>query len=382
MKYCLVKLSCALLLLTSMMACSNHEPPFVLKGDPALTQDIKVNIELIKDTSSTMATAYYNGKSYALDNQNVLRYVIYISYKDSLFYRAEMDNLHGKVSGEVRNEILITRKGDAVMATYNPFQTDTPNAAGALLPASLFFVNAIQKAAEKDWYTGLFTADNKAAQTVSLPAAAQKTGLKPINNCEPGESFIFGADDFKSYTEDQMRGQGIISFQMDKYDRLTILNMDDTYFGEIVLGQDGSYFTLTLPKRIVARRLITSFDYANYDFDAEKVSADKDYLFIYVNKKKRKVKKADLKYTFSTWPDYIKAQSLLLKDCNLLTDAQGKPNPKSKGLAFDVTEINGDEIKIKSTKDCLGEDGPYLDLQGKVKWRLGDKLLVDFALCI
>ena len=231
--------------------------------------------------------------------------------------------------------------------------------------------------------TGVRMKDSSTLEQTAVPPASEKKYLtKTINNCDPGESFIYGADDFKSYTEDQMRGQGIISFQMAKYDRLSILNMDDTSFGEIVLGQDGSYFTLTLPKRIVARRLITSFDYDNYDFDAEKVSADKDYLFIYVNKKKRKVKKADLKYTFSTWPEYVKANSLLLKDCNLLSDAQGKPNPKSKGLAFDVTEISGDEIKIKSTKDCLGEDGPYLDLQGKVKWRSGDKLLVDFALCI
>ncbi|MCD0467209.1 hypothetical protein [Flavobacterium sp. ENC] len=202
-----------------------------------------------------------------------------------------------------------------------------------------------------------------------------------IADCKQGEYLVFEGETFASYTEDKMRGKGIVSFTLDINDRLTILNEDNTTFGEMVLNEDMTYFTLTMPKKVVARKVVPNADFAAFEFDSENVNTDKEYLFIYVNKEKRKVKKTGLKFTFSTWEDYIKKQTVQLKDCNLLTDAQGKPNPKSKGLAFTVTAITGDEIKIKSVKDCSGEEGSFRDMQGKVKLKSADVLLVDFAVC-
>jgi len=172
-----------------------------------------------------------------------------------------------------------------------------------------------------------------------------------------------------------MRGQGVISFSMNINDRLTILNEDDTQFGEIVLNEDMTFFTLTMPKKIVARKVISNFDFAAFDFDAENTTADKEYLLIYVNKEKKKVKKTDLKFTFSTWEDYVKKETIKLKTCNLLPDAKGKD------VTFDVVEVKGDEIKIKSTKDCGGEDAPFENLKGNIKWKSGQTLLIDFAVC-
>ncbi|PZR22076.1 MAG: hypothetical protein DI539_06365 [Flavobacterium psychrophilum] len=219
-------------------------------------------------------------------------------------------------------------------------------------------------------------------ETPSEEVSSENSVAGDVSTCKEGESLVFQGETFASYTEDKMRGKGVVSFTMDINDRLAILDIeDDGNFGEIVLNEDMTYFTLTMPKKVIARRVITNYDFAAFDFDAEDVNTDKDYLFIYVNKEKRKVKKSDLKYTFSTWEDYIKKRTITLKDCNLLTDSSNKPNAKSKGLAYTVTEIKGDEIKIKSTKDCLGEDAPFQNLEGKVKWKSGNALVIDLAVC-
>jgi hypothetical protein len=212
-------------------------------------------------------------------------------------------------------------------------------------------------------------------------SAFEKIVKSDIEDCKEEESLLWEGESFVSYTENRMRGNGVISFMMDINDRLDVLNEDDTNFGEIVLNEDMTFFTLTMPKKVVARKVIATYDFAAFDFDCENVDADRNYFIIYVNKEKRKVKKSDLKYTFSTWKDYIKKQSVKLKNCNLITDEQGNVNQKSKDQVFTVNEINDDEIKISSSKNCSAEDSPFHSVNGQVKWKSGNVLLIDFAIC-
>lgn len=223
------------------------------------------------------------------------------------------------------------------------------------------------------------TEHSQSNDTSVANGSSQEIASNEIIPCKESESLLFEGETFTSYTEDKIRGNGIVSFTMDINDRLTILNEDDSSFGEIVLNEDMTYFTLTMPKKIVARKVIPNYDFASFDFDCENVNADKDYLMIYINKQKKKIKKTDLKYTFSTLENYIKKQFVQLKECNLIL--HGNVNPKSKDQAFAVTEIKGDVIKIKSVKDCNGEDTRFYDIQGQVKWKSDDVLLINFALC-
>ncbi|MHC0447921.1 hypothetical protein ACWA1F_21115 [Flavobacterium sp. 3-218] len=194
-------------------------------------------------------------------------------------------------------------------------------------------------------------------------------------DCPKEESLVWQGETFASYTEDIMRGKGVISFTMDINDRLDFFNEDDSTFGEIVLNEDMTFFTLKMPGKVIARKVIPIYDFAAFDFDCEDINADPNYFIIYINKEKRKIKKDGIKYNFSTWEDYIKKQHIRLKSCNLIA------NPKSSSQVFTVEKLNGDEIEIKSNKDCLGEDVPFESLKGKVKWKAGDRLLINFALC-
>lgn len=221
----------------------------------------------------------------------------------------------------------------------------------------------------------------QANENSATAASSEKVVKADITACREQESVVWESENFVSCTEDRMRGKGVISFTMDINDRLDILNDDDSSFGEIVLNEDLTFFTLTMPKKIVARKVITTYDFAAFDFDCENIDTNRDYFIIYVNKEKRKVKKEGLKYVFSTWEQYIKKQSVRLKDCNLIADQQGNVNQKSKDQVFAVTEVKGDEIKITSSKDCLEEDKPFQAVNGIVKWKSANVLLVNFAVC-
>lgn len=139
-----IKTTGILLLLIFTANCSKKEPEFTVKGPPSVTKDIKVNIEMMKDHGTTIATAYYKGKSYEIDNEDVLRYKIYLSYQDKYFNSIEMDNLHYKLKGTPINEIIIVKKDNRVMATYRG--NKEINSAGiVLLPENIFFGQEAEK---------------------------------------------------------------------------------------------------------------------------------------------------------------------------------------------------------------------------------------------
>lgn len=218
-------------------------------------------------------------------------------------------------------------------------------------------------------------ASNKAdTTTVNDSTRSSKTEAVQVNNqkCEPGERLIF-EEDLKSFTEDKMRGSGVISFEMDVNDRLDIFYPDGSTFGFMVYNEGGYFYTIDMPRKLVARWVMPIGDFTQIDFDAEAVDTDKDYLIIYANKERLKVKKDDVKFTFSKWKDYVRSQLITLKDCNLLEGV--KPN---SGIFFDVTEVDGDRIKVKSVEEC---GGPAKPLEGWITWKKDGNLLVDFNYC-
>lgn len=138
----------------------------------------------------------------------------------------------------------------------------------------------------------------EAAETKQKVPAREVPATKVVRSTD---SLLYQSPTFMSYVDGTKRGAGIVSFTLNVQDRLDILNMDNTKFGEIVLNQDLTYFTLNMPKKIIARKVIPEYDFAAFDFDVEKLETDKEYLIIYVNKEKRKVKKSELKFTFAPW---------------------------------------------------------------------------------
>ncbi|MEJ2882271.1 hypothetical protein [Pedobacter sp. GR22-6] len=134
-------------------ACKTSEPAFTVKGDKMLLKDTKINVAMLKHDSSTIATAYYKGKMYDVNNQSSLRYVIYVSYKDSLFYKIEFDNLHHEMKAEALNELIVGKKGNAVVVWYKPLKESTIPVGHILLPWNIFVDEIADNAIAKDKFT-------------------------------------------------------------------------------------------------------------------------------------------------------------------------------------------------------------------------------------
>jgi len=149
------KANCVFLLFL-FISCTPKEPAFSVKGDPAVTKDIIVNVEMLLNNENRITTAYYHGKSYDIDNRDVLRYKIYVSYKNSSFYSVEMDNLHHKIKGIPINEITIEKKNNEITASYKPLKESENVTATALQPDSLFFGNSVGKSVDKQKFTTFY----------------------------------------------------------------------------------------------------------------------------------------------------------------------------------------------------------------------------------
>jgi hypothetical protein len=115
------------------------------------------------------------------------------------------------------------------------------------------------------------------------------------------DSLVYENSSFSSYTERVKRGTGIINLYLDVNDRLDILNMDNTKFGNIALNKDLTYSMHNMPKKVIARKLVPDYDLATFEFDSEKLETDKEFIIIYINKEKRKVKKSGTKFVFASF---------------------------------------------------------------------------------
>lgn len=60
--------------------CFEKELNFIVKGNLFVIKDIKINIEMFKDSGIIIVIVYYNGKSYIINNVDVLCYKIYVLY--------------------------------------------------------------------------------------------------------------------------------------------------------------------------------------------------------------------------------------------------------------------------------------------------------------
>ena len=243
-------------------------------------------------------------------------------------------------------------------------------------------VLSVAAACRQDHTAGVSNKATVEIPSLAGPAAADTTSVTASQkDCIPGESLLYEKPDvFSTYTEDKIRGAGVVSFVLDINQRLDFYDMDGSVFGFLVLNDDMTYYTLDMPQKVIARKLITEYDFAAFDFDAENIAADKDYLIVYVNKEKRKVKKSAVKYTFRSWNEYLENATVTLKACNPLKDENGKAIEVSEDLIFTIKEVKDDMVKVKSSKECAG-DGPFKNLEAWVKWRKGDALLIELATC-
>jgi hypothetical protein len=172
-----------------------------------------------------------------------------------------------------------------------------------LLLLLMGFLAACQSDSKKSQHSSDALSDTAANKKI---VAKRDTNKASQTKASPGEELIYQDESIATYSDSIRRGAGVISFDLAVNDRLMIYNENGYLFGEIVLNEDLTYFTINMPRKTIARKVVPAFDFAAFDFDAEPVNSNDDYLRIYVNRELRKVKKAGIKYTFRNWEEYAK----------------------------------------------------------------------------
>lgn len=191
-------------------------------------------------------------------------------------------------------------------------------------------------------------------------------------------NLIYQDQKVSCYTDKIIRGSGVVEIQLIK-NELAIFNLDDTLYEKITFKKDSVDLENNL-KEIVARKVILAMDFLSLEFDCEKFEEEDEFVYIYLNGKLLKIKKAVFVINYFEWLDYVKGGYVRILSNNLLliqTEYGKKVAYNSADGIFMVKEIKDDKLFLKSTSTgcCTTAE----DLEGIVKWREGNELLVDIC---
>lgn len=203
-----------------------------------------------------------------------------------------------------------------------------------------------------------------------------------VENAKDELMLLYSDKTITSYTENIMRGDGVVSLNLEPGHSVKLYTEDDLFFGEVKYTQDLN-FILKLPDQIIARKVIFNSDFMAMDFDAKNPDSNKEYIFIYLNKIRLKIKKADIGYSFLLWEDYIKYQIIQLKPNNLLHIEKNNSNeiePHSSEHVYKITGINENVMTLTSTSSGCCSHPKHESFEGWVRWKQDDVLLVNFVI--
>ncbi|WP_394773621.1 hypothetical protein [Flavobacterium sp.] len=182
-------------------------------------------------------------------------------------------------------------------------------------------------------------------------------------------------DGIKFYTENKLRGEGVLSISINQ--KVEILNLDKTVFGNISLieNDDETLYKIDLPKKTIVRQIIPDIEIQVFSFDAEFPETDKDFVIVYVNREKKLINKKNIKYTFMLWEKYIKSSFIEL------TPNVENISIEEKNYWYQALQIKGDSMKIKSIKTSCEYVENYKDFTTWIKWKKGSCMLIKFNFC-
>lgn len=190
---------------------------------------------------------------------------------------------------------------------------------------------------------------------------------------------IFADNYIESYTDDTIRGNGVVEISLGS-NEFKILNLDDTLFEKFVFIEN-QYSLENGINKIIARKFIPNEDFFSLTFDADFFKVDDKFIFIYVNERLKKIEKSKYIVEYSDWLVYLKNGYVKLFKDNLLkikTTYRNEILEDSLNHVFSVKEIVNDNLILVSTS--TGCCKSIKDIEGEVKWRNKDKLLVDICI--
>lgn len=189
---------------------------------------------------------------------------------------------------------------------------------------------------------------------------------------------VYQDEYLSSNTEDYMRGDGVLEIQLIS-NEFIILNLDGSLFEKFTFNTN-DYLTQNGINHIIGRKFIPEEDFLSLIFDSNFYNENDKFIMIYVNENLKKIEKSKYDVSFSIWIDYIKLSYIKLKKNNLLEVKSNfgyELSEESIKNIYIVKEVIEDELILVSTS--TGCYRRFNDVEGKVKWKKADKLLIDIC---
>lgn len=188
---------------------------------------------------------------------------------------------------------------------------------------------------------------------------------------------IYSDNIIESYSENIIRGYGVINILLNVNEPLIIFNLDDTEF-EVFKLLDDSYTMMYNNTKLIARRFIPNHDFLKIFFDCNYFNENDEFVFIYINKELKKINKNQYDFTFQVWNEFIVNEYIGVLSTNPLTVESNGDSYKdlnSVNEIYKVQKIENDILWLKSTStSCCSSNR---ELYGFVKWKEKNELLID-----
>lgn len=189
--------------------------------------------------------------------------------------------------------------------------------------------------------------------------------------------------------KDNISGLGILkinpNFFREDADTLSILNIDSTLFGKIHNPKPDIYFPeVFLLDGEVSNARAYFPDYSILIFDA--FPLENSYYRIRINDSDKIIKHSEGTTIYEDWETHISNSYLTTKSSNPLMKSNSEKSDKLeledrdyKYLSFKVVKVDGEWAKVQCLSECEGcpEDGSTVE--GWLRWKIGEKLLVRIS---
>jgi len=106
----------------NLINCNTMEPDFKVIGDTSILQDVKINLEIIRqeeypNNESAIVTLYNKGKSYRPEIENAYKYKVYFSYKNSSVTVLKFENVM-QWANDYINHLYVFKENEVIYIQY------------------------------------------------------------------------------------------------------------------------------------------------------------------------------------------------------------------------------------------------------------------------
>jgi hypothetical protein len=114
----IVKITLSVLILTHLSCNKMDKHNFKVFGEESLLKDCKINVYKSSENLQRTETLLFKGNQYEVkSSESDIRYIVYVSYKDSLVNTIDYENIMGGEENQI-NHFYIQKNKDVIVVKF------------------------------------------------------------------------------------------------------------------------------------------------------------------------------------------------------------------------------------------------------------------------